>query len=30
LNQGIFTADLSNKNVVDTVTMGSAIASNIT
>ena len=29
LNQGIFTADLSNNNVVDTVTMGSAIASNI-
>jgi 3-isopropylmalate dehydrogenase len=30
LNEAIFTADLSNKNVVDTVTMGSAIASNIT
>ena len=29
LNQGIFTADLSNKSVVDTTTMGSAIASNI-
>ena len=29
LNQGIYTADLSNKDVVDTATMGSAIASNI-
>jgi len=29
LNQGVFTADLSNTNVVDTVTMGSAIVANI-